>query len=80
MNFDQAVQAAAGLLATGIGGWMVKSLVDITRLIAVVQSELKAHDDRLDEHDEKHRWHDERNIGLDRRVSHIEGRSLPRQG
>lgn len=82
MTFETAVQAAAGVLATGIGGWMIRSLVEVSRLISVVQSEIKAHADKHAEHDERHASHDERGFDHEKRISRIEGcrDALPRPG
>ncbi len=66
MTFEQAIGAAAGIVATGIGGWAIRTLYSTAQLVAVIQA-------RVAEHDDKHETHDERGIDHERRISRIEG-------
>lgn len=87
MTFDQAVAAAAGILVTGIGGWGIKTLSDVVRLVAVLQQRQEDHAKRLDAHAEKHDGHEDdlsqlavRLAVVETRGCAVKGACLPRPG
>lgn len=82
MHLDEMIPYAAGVIVLGVGAWIVRSLTEVTRTIAVVQSELKQHSERHDESDERHASHDVRGFDHERRIVRIEtrGEGLPRPG
>lgn len=82
MSFDQIIPYAGGVIVLGVGGWMVRNLVEVARTLAVVQSELRAHGERHDESDERHTVHDARGFDHEKRLVRIEARGemLPRPG
>ncbi len=87
MSFDQAVASAAGLAAVAIGGWALRTLYSVVRLVDKIEERVTGHTDRHDEHDARHEKLSEKHGALDLRVARIEasgcsvkGQCLPRPG
>ena len=67
VTVQHIISTAAGLMASGIAGWAIKTLHRTTRIVDVLEV-------RVAEHDDKHDSHESRGIDHERRISRIEGR------